>query len=379
MVALKCNHAIYPIESFPSATFASASALIDAAGETCDIYGFVHWDGEPASAKTVSSAGGKITIRFAAVTFADAGTTLRIGIQDVDPAAGPPARGDGTHDVSADLVGGTDTITANAPRETAMETGSKSIAHGDLICIRAELISRVSPDSLQVNNLTNVFQGQPYGVTLNSTTDASAMPTALITADDGTVGWIDGGVFYDSITQRNFDSTTATADEYASIITFPIGMDVAGYWFHGRMFTADGLVKCILYTDPLGTPVIATSVTIDTNRLTTNSFGGLNRAMFPAAVNIPANTKFAVSVQPQDAIGDCLVSELLLGSTITGRTLPFRTLGGTWSKGTRLDATGALTEDVNSIMMIGPVINAIDIPAGGGMLVHPGMSGGLRG
>jgi len=36
---------------------------------------------------------------------------------------------DGTFDVYADLVGGTDTITGSADQLTAMETGTKTITH----------------------------------------------------------------------------------------------------------------------------------------------------------------------------------------------------------------------------------------------------------
>ncbi len=100
------------------------NATMDGAGESQAFIGKVFLEAGTGS-KTISSAGGKIRWRSGTVTFANAGTNFRIGIQDVASTG----LEDGTFDVYADLVGGTDTITGSADQLTAMETGTKTISH----------------------------------------------------------------------------------------------------------------------------------------------------------------------------------------------------------------------------------------------------------
>lgn len=353
----------YLADSIASPAFVSTA--LTTAGWYVDFIGHVYWKGAPAS-KTISSAGGKISLRFGAVTFANGGTNLRIGIQDVSALLGPPGRGDGNHDVSADLVGGTDTITANAARQTAMETGSKSIAHGQLIAIRSELTTVAGGDSVAVSYYdTNITPNYPF-VTVNSSslTSPGAIPIALLEADDGTIGWLIGTRLIDSITTRTFDSGTAGADEYSSILQSPDQWKIAGICFHGRFAVPDGECKAIIYSSPLGTPVVEKEVTIDTNKVSTNAANGRVDVLFPSLYTMPANTKIALALMPLDVSGDAVVMEFGLGSAINGRKVPFEHDGFNfqWSKGTRLDGTGAFTEDGDSIMMIGPILAGIAQP-----------------
>lgn len=367
-----------PENLLDSAAPAIFSLTIDAVGEYVDFWGHVYWDGAPTS-KVLSSAGGAIVLRFhSSNTFANASTNLRIGIQDVNATTGTPARGDGTYDVQADLVGGTDTITNSVLRSTAMESGTKTISHGQLIAIRIEMTARGGVDSVQVSHSgpNNIAYSYP-GITHNTASPAAAFNTPIVqlVADDGTAGWLVGATLMETATNRVFDSATATADEYASIIQFPIELSICGLCFMGQWTTAGGLCKAILYSDPLGTPVAEREVTIDTDQKH-EAQSRIVRVLFASAYTVPANTKIALSLQPQDASGDVSTYEIALGSAITGRMKQHQPLGGTWSKGTRLDATGALTEDADAIMLIGALVDGITVAAGGGGVIGGGTKHG---
>ena len=79
--------------------------------------------------------------------FSNGSTNLRIGLQDVTPATGFE---DGTFDVYADLVGGTDTIAEDVILATPMESGTKTVTHGDLLAIAIEMTAvLVEPDGIE--------------------------------------------------------------------------------------------------------------------------------------------------------------------------------------------------------------------------------------
>lgn len=350
--------------------------VLDAVGEYVDFIGQVYWDGAPGSAKTISNTAGKISLRFGAVTFSNPSTNIRIGIQDLDTTTSAPGRGDGIYDVQSDLVGGTDTITANTGRQTAVETGTKNITHGQLIAIRVEMTARGGTDSVAVSAYdTNAGQSYP-AVTFNSgsPTTSGTLPIALLESDDGTIGWIQGTRFIDNITLRTFDSGTAGADEYASLFQSPYQWHVIGICFRGRFAVASGIATAILYSDPLGSPVAERQRAIDTDQVGGNSSASnaLQEIFFTTSYVLTPNTKIALALQPQSTTGDVAVYELGLGTTINGRSTPFG--GGEfdfqWSKGTRLDGSGAFTESTNDIMLIGPILAGITQPAAATTIIN---------
>lgn len=366
-------HVAYPISlrdaANPWAIAAGAATTIDATNEYIDYIGQVWWEDQPAAAKTVSSAGGAIVARYSGVTFANAGTTMRVGIQDVDLTLGPPARGDGTFDVSADLVGGTDTITATL--ETPMETGTKSIAHGALVAIRFLLVSRAGADTISLVPIgcNNTINPNIPHVTQNTGTPTfvqSQLPNVLLKADDGTYGWLVGAGWGESVVESTFDSAS-NPDEYGSLVNFPEEKIIWGVGWVGRIIGDGGSYKAILYTDPLGSPSAAREVTIDTDAH--SGFGGRAEILnlFSSSIKIAAGTDIFVALQPQDANGDVAVQEIVLGSN-AGAGKPWRCEGGVWRKGTRLNASGAVSETTTSRMLVGPVI--------GGVVPGAGASGG---
>lgn len=76
---------LYPFATDSQGTTPKASAngtAMDAATEKTAMIGRVYISGRPGSAKTISAAGGgSISFRTGTVTFANAGTTIALGIK----------------------------------------------------------------------------------------------------------------------------------------------------------------------------------------------------------------------------------------------------------------------------------------------------------
>lgn len=358
---------------------ALTSVLIDSANEYVDFMGRVCWDGYPSSAKTVSSAGGKVIWRTGAVTWTTAGTTLRISIQDLNGATAIP-RGDDTDDVYLDIVYGT---TAIAPTtdyasgaQSAFTNGSKSIAHGDLVAIRFRFHAHTSTNLVNVIARNSNGRGWP-SVSHNTTAVAalSATPNVMIVADDGTVGWLEGSGFTGALTSRTFDSGTATADEYGSAFTIPFGIEVCGIEWIVRASVVTGAgVDLNLFTGSAGSPTKSRTVTFDSqhfagNTAVTSVFYG--KHLFSSPVEIAANSWFALTAMPLDTNSDILMHEYSI-TNFSSASKALAVLGGTVKKATRLNNAGAITEDANAIIVnLAPIISGIDVSSGGGTIYVP--------
>jgi hypothetical protein len=327
----------------------SANVTVDAANESCHFIGYVSLAGRSGS-KTISSSGGKIHwTTGTSITFANGATNLRIGIQDVD-TAGPPGRGDGTFDVYADLVGGTDTITADAWMTTAMESGTKTITHGDLVCIALTTTARGGADSVLVRysllatqtvTTVNSHFPQVTAVTSGPTyTAQNGVPVVLIEFDDGTFGFIDGALvlkpaaataFY---TNNSIDSGT-DPDEYALIFEFPVPVTIDALSCLVNPETSSSDFELILYSDPEGTPSAIETLTIDANQAQTSMRQVLRSLATPR--DLTANTKYAVAIRPTTANN---VSVLTI-SVNDASHWDAHTLNQDAYLGTRKDQTGA--------------------------------------
>lgn len=365
-------------EPITGAAPAFVSSVVDAAGEYVDMIGMVHWDGLPSSAKTVSNAGGKVVWRTGAVTWATLNSTLRISIQDLNLTTGLPPRGDGTDDVHLDIVQGTTALAANTTYssggQSAFTTGSKSIAHGQLIAIRFALTVRNGTDLVNINSKNATRAAFPLVVhNTTSVATVAATPNVMLVADDGTVGWLAGSAFVNLLTTRTYDSAP-TPDEYGNTFQFPIGIEVCGLQHYISCNTGTGAgTDFSLFTDPLGTPVIAREYVHDQQHFvgaTAATSYHIGTILFDSPIEIAANTKFALTARPQDTTSDL--------STIEHDYVAFAdaakawaVLGGNAAKVTRTNDTGALTETAHQVIPIWPLISGIDIPSAGGGLALP--------
>ena len=324
----------------------SANVVVDAAAEAVHYSGQVYLEGGSGS-KTISSAGGKIHWRTSgSVTFANAGTTLRIGLQDVSTSASP-TQGDGTYDVYADLVGGADTIAASTAYGTAMESGTKTIAHGDKVTIVFEMTGRGGSDSVGI-----LYQNSGQGVDALfpslTTYLASAwgrlggQPPVTLEFDDGTFGGIFTGqtvIGASSGTVVAYASNTGTADEYGNVFSFPFPVVADGVWSisYPAYNTAD--YEVCLYSDPLGTPTLIEAVTVDATQVSAVYSSRTHSVMFASAHTLAQNTTYAVTVRPTTTY---TVNSWYYDVTAAGAAMA--PLGNACYAVRRLDNTGAFSD-----------------------------------
>lgn len=257
----------------PSIIAAPASALqtvtIDAVSEAMIFIGRVETsDGASHTIDTTGSS--SIGWRTSTVTFANAGTTMLVGIAAVDTANGPPARAVNvadviTFDVVGAFVGGGGGVTTAAWQASVPTTGTKTIANGDLVAVCFQMTTRAGADSIlasyvpvaQASNrpVVTSFTGSTYAA-------LTAVPDVLITFSDGATGWISGSLIASSINTRTWNSSSGTK-EYGQLYQLPFPTKIYGV-YGWQVLTAD--CDVVLYSDPLGgSPVAEKTISFDLN------------------------------------------------------------------------------------------------------------------
>jgi hypothetical protein len=358
------NLHVHPFPYMETSAVAS-SYTFDAVNEYSHYIGQVVWADGSAS-KTFSSSGGKVRFRNGNTnTFANAGTTFRIGIQGVDTTTGP-ARGDTTWAVYGDYVGGSFSITNAAANDYPMTSGSMTLSRGQLIAVVAHLSARGGTDQVMI--IPGISGVSGYGsmapmVTTQSPggtfSDQGVLPNLLLIADDGTFGWFAGTGFIEDGSTATFDSGNATADEYGNVFTYPFEIDVMGFYWAGRYSAAGAAakVKFRLYLDPLGTPTSVLEKEHWNYWAMGTASGSLdhNVMIFPGTYTIPANTPFALAAQPQDASSDILMYWQI--DPAVDSMVPF---GASVQRCRRLNNTGAFTTASDMILLMDPIVSRIE-------------------
>lgn len=326
---------------------AQGSSTIDAAGESRAIIGKVFLEAGSGS-KTISSAGGKIHWRTSSVTFVSGSTNLRMGIQDLASTG----LEDGTYDVQADLVGGTDTITANSIMSTPMESGSKTISHGDQIAVVIEMTARGGADSVQVQGCSSNVFGMPYGSADTGVLAKTAtVPYITIEFDDGTVGWFHPchALPGNSIAGTSISpfGSASTPDERALIFKLPVTATLCGVSACLSPSASTSDFELILYSNPLKNPVAERTVSFDGD-ITSVTAQAMYNALFSEFV-LQRNVEYAIAVRPTTA-NTLSTYEYAFGSTALMKPT---VLGTNWYLGTRTDQTGAFSTTTTTIPHIG--------------------------
>lgn len=341
------------------------TTTLDAANERCAMIGYLHIEGRPTTSKTISSGGGgSIGWRSGSRTFSDAGTNFRVGIIDVDAATGAPYRPSSTTlDVYGDLTGGGGGIGNNAWNTTDMTSGTKTMSHGDLIAIVFDMTARAGSDSVPVTGLTIAAQRLTCSTVSNVSGSYAAVniiPNAIITFDDGTLGWIDGAVIFETFNSRAY-SSSGTPDEYACVFTPNVDMVIDAIWFHTRLLTANTSTATLrLYSDPAGTPSALETFTLDPEQVTSNTGNQIVVVPLATTRTLTGGTRYAVGLYASST-GNVYANELVVASASHLASYP----GGTAVvKGTRSNEAGAFTEDAKAVIRGG--VRVIEFPGSGG-------------
>ena len=289
---------------------ALASVTLNATGETCVFAGSVILENPFGGSKTISSAGGgKIVWRSGTTTFANGSTTFDIGLQDISTASSP-TQGDGVFDVKASFTGGGGGITSAAVQTSAMTSGSKTIAHGDMVAMVFSMVAAGGADSVIVTvNQNNAGLSMANGFpAVTDNTGGSyarvtpALPNAYIIFDDNTIGWFYGS-WFDSASRTNstYNSGTGTADEYGNFIQYPFTFQALGLHFAGQVSGNSADAELLLYSDPLGTPSVQRTITLDATQWPVTATALSSSFLFSTPITLKANTPYGISLRPTTA------------------------------------------------------------------------------
>ncbi len=358
---------------FPQANFllsTSNAATMDAATEKVAWIGRLYIDGRAAS-KTLST--GNIQFRTGTCTWANGSTTMDVGIQDVTAGAGPFAQPDGTFDVKTTLTGGSG-LTSAAWNTITMTTGTKTISHGALIAIVFDMTARAGADSVVIAEhstpflssgsgfpTTNIFVSSAWQTTF--VLGAARLPNAIISFDDGTLGWLDFTTPASLANSADAYQDSTNPDERGMLFQVPFDCKVDAFWCWLSYASAAADFSIKLYSDPTGTPAA-----LSTNAILIEQLGGpsgtniLTIFNIATPISLSRNTNYAVTLLATGTANVGPVS-ITLGNTAHRAAIPG---GTTLAKVTRNNSTGAFTAESPAITMYGIGVRLSSFDDGGG-------------
>lgn len=184
------------------------------------------------------------------------------------------------------------------------------------------------------------------------------------------VGYSDGS--YEYVGTLPFKSTTgllyhidSNPDEYGFRWYHPLTVRAAGVWWYGAPATSGYDCDIRAYSDPFGTPTLLDSKTFRADQVGVfgGSGGSFMEQLFPTRPTFNALTEYGVTLRSLGSFFNMRVQTALFDANAQ--------MGG-WPGGkefyqiSRNNLTGAFTPSDVTKFMGGLIIDAVDIPAGGG-------------
>lgn len=265
------------------------SRLIDASSEALAVTG--HFWNRAVATKTIT----KVHFNAGAIVSAG-GSALDISLQNTDLTAGPPARGDGTKDQTANVL--LSALTATAWNSVTLGA-TRSLAFGEQITIMFEydVAGRLGADTFNLRSIAASNTPQTPGVSHLTASWALVDDWAavILEADDGTFGTLEGAFPVSAINSHAFNSGTGVADEYALEFTVPYSCAVRGMWVAIAVAAGADFEVCLFD----GTTAMFTAVAVDANTIQTSN-GRIAYIPFPETT-LTINTTYRLSVRPTTA------------------------------------------------------------------------------
>lgn len=352
------------------------SGLIDATGERFAFLGRLFiCDGS--ASKTFSSSGGKIHFHGGSSITFGATSTCDIGIQGTTQASAAMLP-DGTFTVKKTMVSGTDSFTSSAINSISMGSGSTTLNNHDKIAVVFDLTNASSASIKIATPISsgNAYMANPGCAAYISSAWAFTTPTVftqpcvLIEFDDGTFGYIDGGMWTPFAQTTTGDiQSSSNPDEYGFRFTVPFKCTLYGVEFPvaftGGAATGTKAVAR-LCSGSAASPTLVTSENIDGFEYFANA-----SSQFRTVVRFTS---------PQDLVpGTTYYVSLRLSSTETAKfiyfvypaagqlaCLPFGTAGYRVTREADTVGTGAFTEITTDMMPVTLILSKLDDGAGGG-------------
>ena len=218
------------------ANFANAGQIISANASAKIVYmGSVY---QPSNATGGCYSGTKNLQAFIFVTnnLTNGGTpgTVRFSVQGWSTSAGPPFQPDGS------ILGGgnafstavINTMSSGVATQTPNFAASAAVSCGQQISLVFDWSSAGTGSTFQVAGVTSFLDGSSYGPGISTSTNGSTFtpstppPDVLLVFDDGTFGSLAGGIFFNNLQTRTYNSSSSPK-EYGCSFTAPVNMTVA--------------------------------------------------------------------------------------------------------------------------------------------------------
>lgn len=306
----------------------AVSTLLDAANEAIIMIGqVITEDGQSHTIDTTGSS--SIGWRSAAVTFIDAGTTVKVGLAAVDTAAGPAPRAVNvanviTFDVSKTLAAGG--IAANAWQENVPDAGTKTIANGDLVAMAVQMTARGGSDAVNVTCEASLLSGPLRPTVTNfvggSYTAATAIPNAVITFSDGTLGFFFGSVVFSTTATALGFNSSSSPNEFGNFFQAPFPMSIYGIASGHSIASGSSNFDMVLYSDPMGTPVAQRTLSVDANTLGSVSGGRWCTYLFSSPHQVAPNQPIGLVLKPTSA-NNVTINSTIFNVANHQKSLPF--------------------------------------------------------
>lgn len=302
----------------------------------------------------------KIGFRTATVTTSD---TLKVGLQTITTGNVPSGTqyGGSTPGTQAGLASNTG--------YTVSLAGNASVTQGDRVAVVVEFNSYVA-GNLNIACIQNDAVGIGYPLCkLFSASWAlqNRAPIFWLEYDDGSYAPIKGIFpFSDFVSQVYVNSSTP--DEYGIKFKMPIKCRLRSVRFAGGL-NASGDVTVKVYDSDGSTVMASLQLTTDNMTMSTRML----HLMFSSSPTILADTYYRVTVVNNNA--NNLTVDLF---TLMTAAVQDMLDGGQNLHLTQRTDSGAWTDTTTKRMPIELEFDQFEVATPGGLLLHPGMSGGMR-
>lgn len=347
---------IFGYPAWPYTILASVSGtifVIDASGE------------KVASVIQSPIAGDVSKIHYRTGTLAQS-YNLRVSLQNVSATDGYP---DGTEDQYVDVA--TDSATDSNVWKTVTLGSNRTVAVGDVFAVVFAITDFATSDIFRLTSTTNTVAQGNYGVIAGYAKTASGIPVMIVEMADGSFMPLMQGHSY-------FVNTTlaSTSNPVRQGVKFnlPFSCRVRGLCTGATITNGSG-AKLVYYgTDGINLVSTALPNPYDYD-LTSTTSGDWTEFWFSSAITLSANTNYYFYLENTTTTA---VNHYYwqFPNAASRACSPFGT-NFTW---VTQHSTNSPTEDTTRIPAFYLLLDGMDFGgSAAGMIVHPGMSGGMRG
>jgi hypothetical protein len=340
--------------------------VIDATGEKACAFGRVVWH-DGATSKDIA----KVGIRFGPVTKAG-GSGMILSLQDVSLSAGAPPRPDETQDQTYAIANGNASFASNTYLHSGALSSNRTVNYGDLIAVVLEYdgSGRLGADSVVMSSYTTVtdMPENQLGMVLKTASWAASggLPIVIFEFTDGTFGTLEGTWPLSASGTLTFKQDDSP-DEYAQKFRFPFSGKIDGCWIAYSQTSGAADFDAVIYGSD-GSTVLATR-TMDANvRMGALRF---SRVLFASEIPFAANTTYYFAVKPTQTSAS---AQVLYAEVSAAAHFGAFFGGADWCLSSRTNE-GVWTDTTTRRLFAGVRVSSIGQP----ILLHPGMSGGMRG